>query len=265
MKYHLGTVGFGYKDWDGAFYPSKTPSKEYLEHYSKIFNSVEIDTSFYGCPSIKQVEKWCSKVPKDFKFCYKTPRQITHDSHLFAVDREIEEFLENISHASERLGPVLIQLPPDFSTEGRENLVKFTEKINKIRETKDPKLKFAYEFRHKTWYTDWTKNFLTINNIGWVSLDYLKYPKEINQTSDFLYFRFIGQHGRYEVKTHVRDDRTKELGFWKEEIEKTKSTEIYGYFNNDYSGHSPATCNRFKEILGLQIEEPSITEQITLF
>lgn len=274
-NWNLGTVGFGYKDWEGNFYPPKTPQREYLKHYSQIFNSVEIDSSFYGCPSIEQLKKWKESTPEAFKFCLKTPRLITHDLHLLGVEKEMRSFLEVSLSLEEKLGAILIQLPPSFSFAKFTNLRSFLEKLPA---QPNAKTKLAIELRHESWYESYAKNkFIEYINeharanpsysIAWVANDYSDIPKEINPTSDFLYLRWIGKHNRYPEKTHERLDLTDKLQWWQEEISKHLETskEVYGYFNNDYSGHSPSTCNKLKGLLGLKIEEPEIIEQASLF
>lgn len=263
VNWNLGTVGFGYKDWDTSFYPSKTPSREYLKHYSLAYNSVEIDTSFYGCPRLEQIKNWAKKVPDGFKFCFKTPRLITHDRHLLSSNKEMDEFLQTISTMEEKLGPVLIQLPPGFSSNEYKNLISFISHLPK------EDFKFAIELRNFSWFQlkHKTIEILAKHNICWVSADYLDLPKEINQTSDFLYLRWIGKHNRYEVKTHERVDVSPQLAKWLEKIQPyTKQVNsIYGYFNNDYAGHSPATCNKFKKLIGLETKTLAKAEQVSLF
>jgi uncharacterized protein YecE (DUF72 family) len=80
--YHLGTIGFSYKDWVGAFNPTGTAQRDYLTYYCKEFNSVELDTIFHSIPHRTIVQSWASSTPPEFKFCLKTPRVITHDLGL---------------------------------------------------------------------------------------------------------------------------------------------------------------------------------------
>lgn len=269
MDYHLGTVGFGYKDWDAVFYPVGTPAREYLKNYARVFNSVEIDSTFYGTPRVEQVKNWSNTCSSAFKFCFKTPRYITHDMGLQRVDQEMIDFIKAISVAESKLGPVLIQLPPSYQLSEREQLKAFLEKLPQ-------EFKYALEFRHLSWFKigfEKTQEILSKNNICWVTNDYAAMPKEIIRTSDFVYFRFIGKHNRYPKKDHERLDLSDKLQDWSAKLslsldndhDNSKScSEVFAYFNNDYSGHSPATCNKFKKILGLTVNEPEIYEQVSL-
>ena len=123
--WYLGTVGFSYKDWDGVFYPQGAPARSYLAHYSQIFNAVELDSTFYGTPPAERVRQWAVTVPPSFKFCPKTPRQITHDMRLINTGDLMQAYLETMQLLNEHLGPILIQLPPSFAAAEFDTVDKF--------------------------------------------------------------------------------------------------------------------------------------------
>lgn len=261
-KHYLGTVGFGYKDWQKVFYPASLNSREYLKFYSQVFNSVEIDTSFYGCPRIEQIKNWAAMVPEDFKFCFKTPRQITHEKLLHNAFYEMQEFTRALQSISAYLGPVLIQLPPNFDTSEFNALKEFVQNLP------SEQMKFAIEFRHNSWFAEqpslFTRLLLKKHKVAWVTNDFPSLAKRVNNTADFIYMRFIGKHNAYPVKDRERIDVTEKLKWWHSELESSLATtdntatvQLYGFMNNDYSGHSPATCNKFKKILNLDCVDPA--------
>ena len=260
-NWYLGTVGFSYKDWDGVFYPAGTQPRSYLAHYSKVFNAVEVDSTFYGTPPKDRVQRWAATVPPDFKFCVKTPRQITHDLGLMtsAIDA-MADFLETISLFGDKLGAVLIQLPPNFTLAQADTVDTFLAKLPKDYQ-------YAIEFRHESWYTDDVVRLLENYGVCWVSIDYLDLPKRVTPTTNFLYMRWLGWHGQFTEKDREQLDVTPQLHWWqkhlKSQLDQTQA--IYGFFNNDYSGHSPATCNRFKTMVGLQAITPQLPKQGRLF
>ena len=260
VNWYLGTVGFGYKDWDGVFYPAGTPSRSYLYHYSTIFNSVEIDSTFYGTPPVDRVRRWAQAVPVGFKFCVKTPRQITHESRLEEADQVMLNFLESVRAFGEKLGAILIQFPPSLTIDRLDRVRGFLEAL-------PSDLDYAAEFRHVSWYCDETADMLQTENVCWVSSEYLSLPKEINRTADFLYIRWLGRHGQFKHKNQERLERRSELASWQQLLQEHLSSTrtIYGFFNNDYSGHSPSTCNRFKQMIGLPIVTPQLPQQGKLF
>src|SRR5947209_6529517 len=109
----LGTQGWSYRDWVGSFYPPGTPSRAYLQYYASQFRAVELDSTFYGTPRPAQVRAWYEATPAEFCFTAKVPKLITHDQRLVSVTDELAEFVEVMTLLEEKLGPLLIQLPPD--------------------------------------------------------------------------------------------------------------------------------------------------------
>lgn len=259
-SFYFGTMGFGFEDWENVFYPANLPQSKYLRYYSQHFNSVELDTTFYGIPSIEQIQRWSAETPTNFVFSLKTPRQITHDARLVNISDEMKRFLENIIHFEEKLGAVLIQLPPDFPIGEWEALKSF---INQL----PGGYRYAVEFRHPSWYQPQTAELLFNHDVCWAATEYLDLPTELRPTSDFLYIRWIGEHGQYGQKDHERVDKTAELKAWLEQIYLVldQAAQLYGYFNNDYAGFSPATCNRFKRLLNLEVSDFSPPRQDRLF
>jgi uncharacterized protein YecE (DUF72 family) len=258
--WYLGTVGFSYKDWNDVFYPAGTSARSYLSHYSRVFNAVELDSTFYGTPPIERVKQWALTVPDSFKFCPKTPRQITHELRLAAAQVEMGHFLESVRHFGDRLGAVLVQLPPSFTAAEFDGVDKFLANL-------PSDLEFAIEFRHKSWFTYETVNLLQTHGVCWTSTAYLDLPKQIALTTNFHYIRWLGRHGQFERKDHVQKDVLPQLAWWWEYIQPNleRVQKIYGFFNNDFSGHSPATCNKFKEMAGLPAVYPEIPQQGKLF
>lgn len=259
-NWYLGTVGFSYKDWDGAFYPLGTPTRSYLAHYSQIFNAVEIDSTFYGTPPAERVRQWAIAVPQHFKFCAKTPRQITHDLRLVGAQAAMQTFVETMALLGDKLGVILIQLPPSFAAVEFDTVAAFLSRL-----PQGPQ--YAIEFRHESWFVGETTTMLKAHNICWTSTDYLDLPKQIAPTTNFLYVRWLGRHGRFEQKDREQADVSPQLAWWWEYLQpqQERMHTIYGFFNNDYAGHSPATCNRFKTIAGLPATYPELPQQGTLF
>lgn len=255
----LGTVGYAYQPWVGVFYPAGLSSRSYLTHYSQFFNSVEIDSTFYGTPGREKVQTWAQAVPAGFTFCPKTPRQITHEQRL-SNPAAMQQFIDTMREFGEKLGVILIQLPPDFTAAEQDALRRFLGQLP----TSD--LKFAVEFRHLSWVNEQTAGWLREAGVGWVAADYTILPRQIVPTCDFLYLRFLGEHGRYETKDHERRDPTADLHHWVSLLQKIPPfKQIFGYFNNDYAGYSPISCNRFKTMLGLPAVHPQLPRQASLF
>ncbi len=260
VDWYLGTMGFSYKDWSDVFYPVGMLQRSYLAHYSQIFNAVELDTTFYGTPPQERIRQWAAMAPSGFKFCVKTPREITHDLRLVNATPAMVAFLDTIRLFGDKLGAILIQLPPSFTAGEFDTVATFLAEL-------PTDLHYAVEFRHPSWYTYETARLLKAHEACWASIDYVDLPKQIGITSDFLYIRWVGQHGRFERKDHEQCDVTPQLEWWWEYIQPHlgRVQTIYGFFNNDYAGYSPDTCNRFKTIIGLPTERPHLPQQGRLF
>lgn len=260
MDWYLGTVGFSYKEWNGVFYPAGMAARNYLAHYSQVFNSVELDSTFYGTPPQERVRQWASLVPETFKFCVKTPRQITHDLALIGAQKPMETFVETMRLLEDKLGAILIQLPPQFSVAQVETVARFLEEL-------PDGVRYALEFRHRSWFTPETAALLRHYEVCWVATEYLNFPDQIERTTDFLYIRWLGQHGRFKEKNREQLDMTARLNWWWEQLQGhlDQVQTVYGFFNNDFAGYSPATCNRFKALIGLPVAASQAPQQGKLF
>jgi len=258
--WYLGTIGYSYKDWVGSFYPTGMTQHAYLPYYSKVFNSVELDTTFHSIPRPSIVQSWTDTSPADFRFCLKTPRLITHELGLKGAQGAMMEFIDSVQALAGKLGPILIQLPPKFSQENYTLLADFLTALPNDHQ-------YAIEFRHPSWYNAKTIKLLTEHQVCWVASDYPNLPRQINPTSNILYIRWIGINGMYQRHSYERVDKTKDLKWWLELIRSFEDRVplFYGFFNNDYAGFAPGTANRFKEIMGLPVIRNQEPKQGRLF
>lgn len=259
-EWYLGTMGFSYKQWVGPFYPDGLSPRHHLAYYAGRFNGLEIDSTFYGTPKASTVQRWHDVTPPGFVICPKMPRAITHEARLVGADDLTQEFLERMRLLKDKLGAILIQFPPDFSQAEVSKLIHFLP-------TLPGDLRFAVEFRHPSWNKPETAVLLEAHHICWTSADTVYMPRQITPTTDFLYLRFIGPHGRFAAKNRTIVDRHEDLRAWWQALQPhlRDSKVIYAFFNDDYEGFSPATCNRFKEIIGLEPDEIRPLQQGRLF
>ena len=261
LRWYLGTMGYGYKDWQGVFYPDGLPSPERLPYYSRLFNAVEMDSTFYATPRPDYVLRWAELTPDEFLFCPKMLREITHDLRLQGAEEKTADFLETMRLLQHKLGPILIQFPPDFSIREMDNLARFLEGL-------PADLRYAVEFRDRSWHAIATGELLQAHNVCWVSADYLYMPRRVYVTTDFVYIRWLGRHGTYQVKDHERVDRTERLREWYEDVENRHEQDgfhtVYGFFNDDYAGHAPATAQKMKQLAGLPGDPQAPPQQAKL-
>ena len=255
----LGTMGFSYADWAGVFYPDRLKPGDYLAYYAKHFDTVELDTTFHATPPADRVRRWAGITPDHFRFCAKVPKMITHDG----LDRrlnEMGEFLDVMRELGPKLGVILIQLPPSCGIEQFANLERLLRAL-------PGDVRFAVEFRSGSWGQARTLDLLRHHRCALVAAEYLTRPSRIHLTTDFLYVRWIGEHQRFAELNHEQLDVTPALEWWKGQLQavSTQLHSIWGFFNNDYSGYSVATCRRFMAMLGLPLTDPEPAAQGRLF
>jgi len=171
-EWYLGTMGFGYKDWQGVFYPAGVRSRAYLEYYSQIFNAVEMDTTFYGIPAHLQWRVGLAPRRRDSRICAKTPRTITHDMSLAGSASLMKEFADAMRLLGNKLGAILIQLPPSFDITHHLALAAFLEELPQAAAG----MRVAIEFRHRSWYTPQTVELLRTQGVCWAATEYPHLP-----------------------------------------------------------------------------------------
>ena len=242
----LGTSGWSYGDWEGVFYK---PGESKFQKYSKVFDTVEIDSTFYSYPSPEVVEGLVKAAPEGFVFAAKIPSLITHNKKLDvdkAVEKDLKRFLDLMEplRKAGKLGPLLIQLPPKFVYQDR------FDSFKQFLEVLPSDFMFAVEFRDESWLRDDVFKELERHEVAYTIVDEPLLPPDLYVTADFAYIRW---HGRGRNPWYYYHYRREELEEWKPRIEelKTKVKTIYGYFNNHFHGYAVHNCLQVLEILGI--------------
>ena len=261
-SWYLGTMGFSYKDWSGPFYPADLAAGKYLQYYGRYFNAVEVDSTFYGTPRRETIQRWKAVTPDNFRFCLKTPREITHDFKLSGAQAfdSMLNFLEAASLLEDKLGAILLQFAPSYQIDQMETLDHFLARL-------PDRYRYAVEFRHQSWFQADTVECLKDYGISWASTEYPNLPEHTNFFTDHIYIRWIGRHGRFQKHTQEQLDMAPSLQNWKTRFHDTltENQVIFGFFNNDYAGFAPATCNKFKELMCLPYRNFDRPKQGRLF
>lgn len=255
-KIYIGTSGWVYGHWDGVFYPDDLPSKDKLKYFSKHFKTAEVNYSFYHLPRPATYQNWYNQTPEDFLFAVKASRFITHIKRLKGVKEAWKIFLKNALTLKEKLGPMLFQFPPSFKA-SQENLKRLEEFLKFITNSKlqhsklsgewvSAGLRYAFEFRHKTWCDEKIYQLLKKYKAAWVIADSPKYPRADVVTCHFVYIRMHGSKVLFSSKYSK-----KELQGLAEKIKKwqRKGKDIYCYFNNDVSGFAPKNARELLKLL----------------
>jgi len=269
----IGCQSWGYDDWitpiggETVFYPSGTKKDEMLALYSRIFSTIEVDSTVYGIPAAATIEKWYEQTPAEFTFSLKMPREVTHERSLDDTTAQIvEEFIQRVSLLNEKLGMILIQLPAAFEAvrDNAQEMRRFVARLPK-------EFRFAMEFRHSGWFNDWTYDELSENGVALALVEGKWVPRELMFASlvkhemPFAYLRFMGERDLQHFNRIYRE-RDETLEHWSKVIKKLVAKDAFIYVDNYFEGHAPATANKLNALLGLKAAEPQLLEdQPSLF
>jgi uncharacterized protein YecE (DUF72 family) len=245
----IGTQGWSYPDWVGVFYPPGSRQEDYLPFYAEVFDTVELDTTFYHPPRPSIVRSWAKHTPEHFRFAAKVPQRITHDARLSRMGEHLGEFVRALEPLGPRLGPLLVQMPADFVRD--DGAVGVLDRFLAVRPAET---QIAVEFRHPSWHRPEVSDLLRRRGAALAWTEWRDLPRVTDVTADFLYLRWLGdRRGPVETYDRVQIDRSGAFDAWTRDLGRAmpQVREIYGYFNNHWAGHSPASANEMKRRLGL--------------
>jgi uncharacterized protein YecE (DUF72 family) len=235
----IGCSGWNYGHWRERVYPKGCPPGRWLEHYSTLFDTVEVNNTFYRLPKRDAVARWVEQTPADFVLTVKMSRYVTHIKRLTDLGSGLERFYERIEPLtrSPKLGPVLWQLPPTFRRDD--------ERLGPALAALPPG-RHAFEFREPSWYADDVYAALRAHDVALVIPDSPKYPfRTLELTADWTFVRF--HHGTRGRRGNYSDS---ELEVWAQRIDEwRREVDVYAYFNNDWEGFAVANGLRLRELL----------------
>jgi len=222
----IGTSGWTYPHWREKFYPRGLPQHVWLEHYAAEFTTVEINSTFYRLPRESTFTGWHERTPAGFLFAVKCWGLITHRKRLHEVDDQLALFLSRARLLGDRLGPVLVQLPPRWKCD-----------LARLRDFLDllpTDLRYAFEFREVSWFNDAVYDLLAARGATVVRVSSPSYP-ESPATAPFCYVRM---HGDEDSPKYAPQTLSRWAGIvltWASE-----GREVFVYFNNDIYGYAIA-------------------------
>jgi uncharacterized protein YecE (DUF72 family) len=238
----VGCSGWNYAHWrNGVFYPPRCASRHWLEFYSRRFDTVEVNTTFYRLPNESAVARWVDETPEHFTFSVKVSRYVTHVKRLLDVERHLPLLYERIRPlvGSPKLGPLLWQLPPSFPCD--------LDRLAGALEQTDDGHRHAFEFRHPSWFRDEVYAVLREHGVALVIGDRpeVKEFQTHELTADFTFVRFhSGSRGRNGNYSHA------ELDDWAERLERLGAeVEVFVYFNNDWEGYAVENARYLQSVL----------------
>ena len=238
----VGCSGFVYKDWRGIVYPEKLPQRRWFEHYAGLFDTVELNTTFYRLPPPATVEGWAAQAPAGFTYAAKLGAFGSHRMKLRDAASWLPNHLDRVRRLGPSMGPTLVQLPPAW----KRNV----ERLDEFLAVAEPSgLRWAVELREPSWLSDDVFEVLRRHGAALCVHDLLEHhPWEL--TADWTYVRFHGPDalrtkywGRYGAdRLAGAADR---LAAWLE-----RGHDVYAYFNNDHQGHAVTDATWLRDRLG---------------
>jgi uncharacterized protein YecE (DUF72 family) len=244
MRLWLGTSGWQYRDWRARFYPERLPQARWLEHYAATFRVVELNNSFYRLPTEDQFAAWRRRTPDDFTFVVKASRYLSHVKRLQDPDDPVDLLVERARGLGDKLGPVLLQLPPTLRCEP-ERLDRTLAAFGRHR------VRVAVEPRHESWEVDRVWDVLRDHGAALVLADRRSHRSPVVRTADWTYVRF--HEGRAHPWPRYGEAA---LHSWVDDLGGLGAGEAWAFFNNDPGGwavENARTFGRYAERAGLAV------------
>lgn len=228
MHLRVGTSGYNFPEWKGTFYPAKLAPAKMLAYYAGRLSTVEVNYTFYRMPTTKIVAGWDAETPPAFSFVLKAPQRITHIARLKDVDEPLRYFSETALTLKDKLGAVLVQLPPNF----KKDVTRLGDFLALVR----PELRLVFEFRHASWFGDDVYGLLKTYNAALCVADTDAGHTPLVATADFGYFRLRDEgYDAKALEQWARDVRT--LGAqWRD---------AFVFFKHEESGEGPKLAEQF--------------------
>jgi len=224
----VGCSGWQYKHWRAEFYPAELPVGSWFEHYASVFDTVEINNSFYRLPERETFAAWRRRAPTRFLFAVKASRYLTHMKKLKDPEEPLHRFFTRVRALGKRLGPVLYQLPPGWKLD-QSRLEHFLHALPRG-------VRHVLEFRDPSWYAAEVLSLLERHGVALCLHDMAGSATGRERVGPFVYVRFHGAGGTYSGS--YPDDRLRGWADWLH-TQRVAGVDVFAYFNNDVGGHAP--------------------------
>ena len=246
----VGCSGWNYRHWRGPVYPESLATRQWFAYYATLFDTVEVNNTFYRLPEPSTFGAWNGQAPEHFLYALKASRFLTHLKRLRDPEEPVQRFFERACRLGAHLGPVLYQLPGNFHIDlsRHENLLAILPRT--LGEAGGPpsrlRLRHVFEFRHPSWYVRDTLDVLRSH--GAVMCLHDKLGSAVLEPMDmsFVYVRFHGPGGRYVGRYDIE-----RLKWWAGAlIERLRAgRDVFAYFNNDPEGMAVVNARELKTLL----------------
>ena len=238
---HIGTSGWHYKHWRGPFYPEKFAGSKMLEFYTRYFDTVELNNTFYRLPLETGLNVWRESTPKCFTFAAKGSRFITHMKKLTDPEAAIEKYFDRVDLLGKKLGPIVFQLPPWWEVNA--------PRLEAFLEALPPRHRYAFELRNPTWHTPEIHRILRRHNTAFCSYEIAGFHSTFDVTADFTYVRLHGPGGAYQgsYPAETLQGWANRIRDWQNDLRA-----IYVYFDNDQAAYAVENALELKRLVGME-------------
>jgi uncharacterized protein YecE (DUF72 family) len=230
----VGTSGWQYDDWRGRFYPEELKTAEWLQYFSRVFPTVEVNNSFYRLPDERAFDRWRSLTPDGFVVTVKANRYITHIKRLKDAADPLALLWSRCRRLGDKLGPVLFQLPPRFRVD--------VDRLRTFVSLLPPSMRAAFEFRDPSWLIDDVFAILEDAGAALVIADWPDRETTVRVCGGWSYVRF---HKGGRVRPGY--SRVK-LARWVDRLSDLGTEDVFVYFNNDTGGAALRNAVTFTEL-----------------
>ena len=237
VELRIGTSGWIYKHWKGVFYPERLPQARWLEFYAQTFDTVEINFSFYRLPSLKTFQNWRARVGPHFRYAVKGSRYITHLKRLLEPEEHVALFFERVAGLSDRAGPILWQLPPDFPCD--------EARLDHFLRVLPTNYRHTVEFRHESWLVERVFEQLARYSVALCIPERPGLAHALRLTTDWTYLRFHQGVRGGDYTPEQLDEWAKRISRW-----LGQGVSVWAYFNNDWRGYAVKNALELRERLG---------------
>lgn len=240
-KPYIGTSGYQYDHWRDVFYPEDLPKAQWFDHYAKHFDTVEINNTFYALPERKTFDNWRERAPENFFYILKFSRYGSHLKCLKDPRSTIDSFMERATRLGPLLGPILVQLKPNWNVD--------VERLEGFLATMPADQRWAFEFRNDTWLCEDVFELLRRYNAALCIHDMLEDHPDV-VTTGWIYLRFHGVNYGGSYSHQFLSAKADYI-----DAQLSEKRDVYAYFNNDMEGYAVQNALDLKRYLQNRQEE----------
>jgi uncharacterized protein YecE (DUF72 family) len=240
MRVEIGTSGWSYDHWERVLYPAGAPARDRLAHYTRRFNTVELNSSFYRWPRQATFAGWRERLPMGFQLSVKAPRGLTHAKRLYAPEVWTERIAASWHELADKRAALLVQLAPTHERDDAR-LDYFLGRLPSW-------MRVAVEFRHPSWHHDEVFTLLERHQAAYCVMSGAQLPCVLRATAPFVYVRLHGPDHQHLYGGSYSDS---DLSWWADRIREWERAgrDVFAYFNNDGGGNAVRNATRLREFL----------------